>query len=78
MLAPKKVKYRKQQKGRMKTPRTAGSSLTFGDFGLRALEPGWLVIGYLNAQGDPVIDVGLEVFTCNTQRLCHEDLRCAG
>jgi len=42
MLAPKKVKYRKQQKGRMRGIRTAGSALNFGDFGLQAMEPGRL------------------------------------
>jgi len=49
MLAPKKVKYRKQQKGRMKVPRTAGSTLTFGDFGLQALEPSWLTARQIEA-----------------------------
>ncbi len=49
MLAPKKVKYRKQQKGRMKTVRTAGCTLTFGDFGLRALEPGWITARQIEA-----------------------------
>jgi large subunit ribosomal protein L16 len=38
MLQPKKVKHRKQHKGRMKGKAHRGSSLTFGDFGLQALE----------------------------------------
>lgn len=42
MLAPKKVKYRKQQKGRMKGKAWRGASLEFGDYGLRAMEPGRL------------------------------------
>ena len=42
MLSPKKVKYRKQQKGRMKGQGARGSELNFGEFGLKALEPGWV------------------------------------
>ncbi len=38
MLQPKKVKYRKQHKGRMKGKAHRGSSLTFGDYGLQAVE----------------------------------------
>jgi large subunit ribosomal protein L16 len=40
MLSPKKVKYRKQQKGRMRGMAYRGSSLTFGEFGLQAVECG--------------------------------------
>lgn len=40
MLSPKKVKYRKQQKGRMKGLANRGSSLNFGEYGLQALECG--------------------------------------
>lgn len=42
MLAPKKVKFRKQQKGRRKGLAYRGSTLDFGDFAVIALEPGWL------------------------------------
>src|SRR6266576_423314 len=42
MLMPKKVKYRKQQRGRMKGKAWRGSSLSFGDFGLKVLECGWI------------------------------------
>ncbi len=42
MLTPKKVKYRKQQKGRMKGKANRGSKLNFGDYGLQAVECGWL------------------------------------
>ncbi|MBI4455722.1 MAG: 50S ribosomal protein L16 [Acidobacteria bacterium] len=42
MLMPKKVKYRRQQKGRMKGLATRGNSVDFGTFGLKALEPGWI------------------------------------
>lgn len=42
MLAPSRVKYRKQQKGRLDGVAYRGSSLAFGEFGLQALEPGWV------------------------------------
>ncbi len=42
MLMPKKVKYRKQQRGRMAGKAWRGSTLAFGDFGLKALECGWI------------------------------------
>ncbi len=42
MLMPKKVKFRKQQRGRMRGKAIRGSTLSFGEFGLQALEPCWL------------------------------------
>jgi large subunit ribosomal protein L16 len=42
MMMPKKVKYRKQQRGRMCGKAWRGSSISFGDFGLKALECGWV------------------------------------
>ncbi len=42
MLMPKKTKYRKQQRGRMKGTAQRGSSLSFGSFGLKAMGCGWL------------------------------------
>lgn len=42
MLMPKKVKYRKQQRGRMRGKAWRGSELSFGDYGLKVLEPGWI------------------------------------
>ncbi|MBA4158096.1 MAG: 50S ribosomal protein L16 [Gemmatimonadetes bacterium] len=42
MLAPKRVKYRKQMKGRMRGKATRGNYVAFGDYGLQALEPGWV------------------------------------
>jgi large subunit ribosomal protein L16 len=42
MLMPKKTKYRKQQRGRRRGNANRGSSLSFGDFGLKALEPVWM------------------------------------
>ncbi len=42
MLAPKRVKYRKQQKGRMRGQATRGNTVSFGDYGLQTVEPGWI------------------------------------
>lgn len=42
MLMPKRVKYRKQMRGRMKGKAQRGSDVHFGDWGLQALEPGWI------------------------------------
>ncbi len=42
MLMPKKVKYRKQQRGRMTGKAWRGSSLAFGDYGLKAMRCGWV------------------------------------
>lgn len=49
MLAPKKIKYRKRQKGRTKGIACRGSRLSFGDFGLKALEPGWITARQIEA-----------------------------
>jgi large subunit ribosomal protein L16 len=42
MLMPKKVKFRKQQRGRTKGKAWTGSQVSFGDYGLKAAEPGWV------------------------------------
>lgn len=42
MLMPKKVKHRRVMKGRMRGKATRGEKLSFGDFGLKALEAGWI------------------------------------
>ena len=42
MLMPKKVKFRKVQRGRMKGKAWTGSTVAFGDYGLKALECGWV------------------------------------
>lgn len=49
MLSPKKVKYRKQQKGRMKGNAHRGSSLSFGEFGLQAIERGFMTAQQIEA-----------------------------
>jgi large subunit ribosomal protein L16 len=42
MLMPKRVKYRKQMRGRMKGKATRGAEVQLGEYGLQALEPGWI------------------------------------
>jgi len=42
MLMPKKVKFRKMQKGNMNGKAYAGSDVSFGEYGLKAMEPGWV------------------------------------
>jgi len=42
MLQPKKTKYRRMQKGRMKGNAQRGAELAFGSFGIKALEPAWI------------------------------------
>jgi large subunit ribosomal protein L16 len=49
MLMPKRVKYRKQQRGRMRGKAYRGGSVTFGEFGLQALEPAWVTNRQLEA-----------------------------
>jgi len=49
MLLPKRVKYRKVQRGRMKGVATRGNTLTYGDYGLQALEPGWVTSNQIEA-----------------------------
>ena len=49
MLAPKKVKFRKTQKGRMRGKAYRGGKITLGEFGLKALEPGWVTSRQIEA-----------------------------
>jgi len=49
MLMPKKVKFRKQQRGRMRGKAWRGSEVSFGDFGLKAMEPCWLTSRQIEA-----------------------------
>jgi len=48
-LMPKRVKYRKMQRGRTKGKDLKGSKLSFGDYGLQVLEPGWLTNSQIEA-----------------------------
>jgi large subunit ribosomal protein L16 len=49
MLEPKRTKHRKMQKGRMKGKTKGARKLDFGEFGLRALEPGWITARQIEA-----------------------------
>lgn len=49
MLMPKRVKYRKTQRGRMRGKALRGSTVAFGNFGLKALEPGWITARQIEA-----------------------------
>jgi len=49
MLMPKRVKYRKQMRGRMKGRASRGATVAFGDYGLQALEPCWMTSRQIEA-----------------------------
>ena len=49
MLLPKRVKYRKQQRGRMTGVATRGNKVTYGEFGLVATEPTWITSNQIEA-----------------------------
>ena len=49
MLMPKRVKYRKVQRGRMTGAATRGNKVAYGDFGIQALEPGWITGNQIEA-----------------------------
>ncbi len=49
MLAPKKIKFRKPQKGRMTGMSNSGDYVAFGTFGLKAMEPGWITSRQIEA-----------------------------
>jgi large subunit ribosomal protein L16 len=49
MLMPKRVKYRKQQRGRMKGKATSTNRVDFGEYGLMALEPSWITARQIEA-----------------------------
>jgi large subunit ribosomal protein L16 len=49
MLSPKKIKHRKHQRGRTKGNAYRGSDLAFGEYGLQAVEPGWLTARQIEA-----------------------------
>ncbi len=49
MLMPRKVKHRKHQRGRMKGNAKGGTRLAFGDYGIQAVEPGWITARQIEA-----------------------------
>ncbi len=55
MLMPKRVKYRKQMRGRMKGKAGRGSQIAFGEYGLQALEPCWMTSRQIEAARRAVV-----------------------
>jgi large subunit ribosomal protein L16 len=49
MLMPRRVKHRKQQRGRMKGESKGATSLAYGEYGIQALEPGWITARQIEA-----------------------------
>ena len=49
MLLPKRVKYRRQQRGRLTGTATRGNTVSYGEFGLQALEPAWITSNQIEA-----------------------------
>ncbi len=49
MLIPKRVKYRRVHRGRMRGKATRGNKVTYGEFGLQALEPAWITSNQIEA-----------------------------
>ena len=49
MLMPRKVKHRKTQRGRRKGPSKGGTEVVFGEYGIQALEPGWITARQIEA-----------------------------
>jgi len=49
MISPKRVKYRKQQRGRMRGKATRGNRITYGEYGMLTLEPAWITANQIEA-----------------------------
>ena len=49
MLMPKRVKHRKQHRGRLTGAATGGTEVSFGDYGIQAMEPGWITARQIEA-----------------------------
>ncbi|MDA0372910.1 MAG: 50S ribosomal protein L16 [Planctomycetota bacterium] len=68
MMMPKRVKWRKQQRGRIRGNATRGATVAFGDFGLQALEPGWIPSRTIEAariacsRGAPEAKIWIRIF----------------
>jgi large subunit ribosomal protein L16 len=55
MLQPKRTKYRKQMRGRMKGQASRGTEVAFGDYGLQALEPAWVTARQIEASRRAIV-----------------------
>ena len=49
MLMPKRTKYRRVQRGRMKGAASRGNKVSYGEFGIQAMEPGWITGNQIEA-----------------------------
>jgi large subunit ribosomal protein L16 len=57
MLSPKRTKYRKYHRGRMRGKKTRGNEICFGNFGLQALEPTWITSRQIEAARRTITDI---------------------
>lgn len=55
MLQPRRTKYRKQMRGRMKGQASRGTEVAFGDYGLQALEPAWVTARQIEASRRAIV-----------------------
>jgi large subunit ribosomal protein L16 len=55
MLMPKRFKYRKQMRGRMKGKATRGATVAFGDYGMQAMEPAWITARQIEAARQTIV-----------------------
>jgi len=55
MLQPKRTKFRKQMRGRMKGKASRGTDVSFGDYGLQALEPAWVTARQIEASRRAIV-----------------------
>ena len=68
MLMPKRVKWRKQQRGRIRGTASRGNAVAFGEFGLQSLEPGWIPSRTIEAcriaatRGAPEAKIWIRIF----------------
>ena len=78
MLMPKKVKFRKQQRGRMRGKAWRGGEVAFGDFGLKALEPCWLTDRQIEAARVAMTRAIDRLVICGAERSLAEVSGCGG
>ena len=67
MLQPKRTKYRKVHRGRLKGKAQAGSTLVFGDFGLQAMESSWITARQIEAARRAIVHYlrrGVKIWIC--------------
>lgn len=81
MLMPKRVKWRKQQRGKIRGRATRCNTVAFGDFGLQALEPGWITARTIEAgriacsRGAPEAKIHIRIFPHKSVSATPQDTR---